>query len=73
MTEDQSLRVFYWTPGSARKDLNQMVVNLPPGVTLSSAEAISRNGRYITGFDSQGHAYLLTASAYVPIPLLLLN
>jgi uncharacterized membrane protein len=65
--------VFYWTPGGGQKNLNQMVVNLPPGVTLSSADAISRNGRYITGFDSQGHPYLLTASAYVPITMLLLD
>jgi uncharacterized membrane protein len=65
---------FYWTPGSVRKDLNQMVVNLPAGVTLSSAKAISRNGRYITGFDSQGHPYLLTLIASLaPIDLLLLD
>jgi hypothetical protein len=67
------LGAFYWTPGSVRKDLNDMVVNLPAGVTLSSAKAISRNGRYISGFDSQGHPYLLTASAYVPITMLLLD
>jgi hypothetical protein len=41
---------------------------------LTSSDAnqnISRNGRYITGFDSQGHPYLLTAIALVPLDLLL--
>jgi uncharacterized membrane protein len=63
--------LYYWTPGGGRKNLNNLVVNLPPGVTLSSVAAISRSGRYITGIDSQGHVYLLSASASVPISLLL--
>lgn len=71
--EPPSWGLFYWTPGGESRDLNQMVVNLPPGVSLWSVSAISRNGRYITGFDSQGHPYLLTAVAMPPIGLLLLN
>jgi uncharacterized membrane protein len=75
MLPNYSSGVFYWTPGGGSQGLNQMVVNLPAGVTLSSAAAISRNGKYITGFDSQGHPYLLTAIASpAPImPLLLLD
>jgi uncharacterized membrane protein len=73
MMPSYSSGVFYWTPNGGSRDLNQMVVNLPASVTLTGVAAISRNGRYITGFDSQGHPYLLTASANVPINLLLLD
>lgn len=65
-------QVFYWTPGG-QKDLNQMVVNLPAGVTLQTANAISRKG-LITGWDSQGHPYLLTPLPASPgIELLLMD
>jgi uncharacterized membrane protein len=64
MSMSHGTSVFYWTPQGGKKDLNQLVVNLPQGVTLQSAAAISRRG-LITGFDSQGHPYLLT-----PIPTL---
>ena len=73
MWPNYSSGVFYWTPSGGKKDLNEMVINLPPGVKLTSADAISRNGKYITGVDSQGHVYLLTASAYVPMSLLLMD
>ena len=64
--------VFYWTPNGGQKDLNQMVVNLPAGVTLQTANAISRKG-FITGWDSQGHPYLLTPIKSFPsINMLLL-
>ena len=65
--------VFYWTPSGGQKDLNQMVGNLPAGVTLQTANAISRKG-FITGWDSQGHPYLLTpVLASAAIDLLLLD
>jgi uncharacterized membrane protein len=65
--------VFYWTPSGGQKDLNQMVVNLPAGVTLQTANAISRRG-FITGWDSQGHPYLLTPVTSIPgINMLLLD
>ena len=65
--------VFYWTPVGGKKDLNKMVVNLPAGVTLQNAKAISPNGKYITGFASNGHPYLLTAlGTDSPMYLLLL-
>lgn len=73
MVPNYSSGVYYWTPDGGKKDLNKMVVNLPQGVTLSSVAAISRNGKYITGFDSQGHAYLLSPiAAPAGINLLLL-
>jgi len=53
-------QLFFWTPSGGQKDLKKLVVNLPAGVTLWTA-AISPNGRYITGFASNGHPYLLTA------------
>ena len=66
-------QVFYWTPSGGQKDLNLMVVNLPAGVTLQTANAISRKG-FITGWDSQGHPYLLTPLPVSPgIDLLLLD
>lgn len=56
--------VFYWTRGG-QQDLNQMVVNLPAGVTLRTANAISRHG-FIIGWDSQDHPYLLTPCLLSP-------
>jgi uncharacterized membrane protein len=65
--------VFFWTPKEGKKDLNTLVANLPAGVTLQTAAAISRKGN-VTGFDSQGHAYLLTPIVASPgNDLLLLN
>jgi probable HAF family extracellular repeat protein len=73
MTNPLQSPVFYWTPGGGKQDLNKMVVNLPVGVTLRQATAISRNGK-VTGFDSQGHPYLLTPVTSLPaVYLLLLN
>jgi uncharacterized membrane protein len=66
-------QVFFWTPSGGLKDLNKLVVNLPAGVTLQNVKAISRNGRYITGFDSNWHPYLLTATGMPPYSLLLLE
>lgn len=67
---------FSWFPAAGRQDLNQQVVNLPAGVSLNHypAPVISPQG-YISGFDSQGHAYLLTpiASPAPLVPLLLLD
>jgi probable HAF family extracellular repeat protein len=67
---------FSWFPAAGRQDLNQQVVNLPAGVSLNHypAPVISPKG-YISGFDSQGHAYLLTpiASPAPLVPLLLLD
>jgi hypothetical protein len=64
-------RVFYWTPGGGQQDLNQMVVNLPAGVTLQTADAISRKG-FIIGRDSQEHPYLLRPIKSVSNAILLL-
>jgi probable HAF family extracellular repeat protein len=76
MFPSYSTPVFSWNPTGGRKDLNSLVVNLPAGVTLNNltAPVISPKG-YISGFDSRGHAYLLTpiASPVAPIELLLLN
>ena len=53
-----------WTSAKGQQDLNQLVVNLPPGVTLNGPlyAAISPKG-YITGVDSQRHLFLLTPIA----------
>ena len=56
----------YYQPSTGMIDLNSTaeVVNLG-GWTLTEATAISTNGRYITGYGTngsgQGHAFLLTA------------
>jgi probable HAF family extracellular repeat protein len=71
-----SVGAFSWFPATGKQDLNNQVLNLPAGVTLNNltAPVISPKG-YISGFDSRGHAYLLTpiASPVAPIELLLLN
>jgi probable HAF family extracellular repeat protein len=56
---------WYWTPTGGEKDLNQMVANLPNGVTIVSVSAISPKG-LMTGWDSQGHPYLLMPVASLP-------
>ena len=58
MSQSKATSVFFWTPVDGKKDLNTLVANLPNGVTLKTAAAISRSG-LITGFDSNGHPYLL--------------
>jgi len=63
----------FWNPVNGTQDLNQMVVDLPQGITIASLSAISPQG-YIVGLDSQGHACLLTqvvASSGIDLLLLL--
>ena len=73
MVPSYSAAYWYWTPTGGRKDLNQLVVNLPGGVTLNNVSAISPRG-LITGFDSRGHPYLLTPlTGSTSVELLLLD
>lgn len=37
-------RAFLWTPARGMQDLNKLAINLPPGVKLMSANAISNRG-----------------------------
>ena len=64
----------FWNPTNGTQNLNKLVVNLPQGVTITSLSAISPKG-YIVGFDSQGHACLLTPVVASPaaVDLLLLD
>jgi uncharacterized membrane protein len=72
MSNSYATSVFFWTPKDGKQDLNNLVTNLPNGVTLQTAAAISRSG-LITGFDSQGHPYLLKPIIPIYGPDLLLD
>jgi hypothetical protein len=50
----------FWNPTKGTQNLNQMVVNLPPGVTITDVSAISPKGAYIIGSASNGNVVLLT-------------
>jgi hypothetical protein len=55
-----------WTPTSGQQDLNTLVMNLPPGVTLREVNAISPQKGYIVGRDSQWKVCLLTPISAPP-------
>jgi probable HAF family extracellular repeat protein len=67
---DQS--IIFWNPTKGAQDLNQMIVNLPKGVTIQALYAISPKNGYIAGTDSQGHLCLLTPVVASPANNLLL-
>ena len=69
-----TLHAFIWENGVMQK-LEDLTINLPPGVILLEGRAINDNG-WIVGRDYNGHAFLLTpaptgAAGYVPLGLLL--
>jgi probable HAF family extracellular repeat protein len=64
-------RAFVWTPGDTMQDLNNLVMNLPTGVTLACAYGINSRGQ-IVGSTSNDRAFLLTPINALPwLPLLL--
>jgi probable HAF family extracellular repeat protein len=60
-----------WTPGGGPQDLNNLVVNLPPGVTLRQAHAINNRGEIVGYTDNS--VFKLTPIAEPPLSLLLLD
>jgi probable HAF family extracellular repeat protein len=64
-------RAFLWTPAGGMQDLNTLVVNLPPGVTLMEAHAINNRGE-IAGYTTNG-VFKLTPIRNLPFTMLLLN
>ena len=61
---------FVWEDG-AMYDLNNLTVNLPPGVTLLTAHAINDRG-WIVGQDNNSTAFLLMPQSSISGSLLLL-
>jgi probable HAF family extracellular repeat protein len=55
--------IIFWNPTKGTQDLNNLVVNLPEGVTIEALYAISPKNGYIAGTDSRGHVCLLTPIA----------
>jgi probable HAF family extracellular repeat protein len=53
---------FIWMQSEGMKDLNTLIINLPVGVTIDTANAINDAGQ-IVGYTSDNRAFLLT-----PIP-----
>jgi probable HAF family extracellular repeat protein len=53
---------FFWSPSSGLKHLNQLVVDLPSGVTVESALSINNKGE-ILGIANNGNPCLLTPIA----------
>jgi probable HAF family extracellular repeat protein len=65
------ITAFLWTPDEGMQDLNNLVVNLPPGVHLNYAFAINNRGE-IAGYTSNS-VFKLTPIASLPSLLLLLD
>jgi probable HAF family extracellular repeat protein len=63
--------VFSWTPGGGLQDLNTLIVNLPPDVTVDLVNLISPKGN-ILARQSNGNSCLLTPVAASPANDLLL-
>jgi probable HAF family extracellular repeat protein len=59
------LPFFIWTPGDGGQDLNKMIVNLPPGVTVTKVTLISPKGN-ILGVHSGGNSCLVTPIVALP-------
>ena len=64
-------RAFLWTLSGGMQDLNTLVVNLPPGVTLMEAHAINQRGE-IAGYTTNT-VFKLTPIISLPSSLLLLD
>jgi probable HAF family extracellular repeat protein len=67
-----TFRAFLWTPDYWMQDLNVLVVNLPPGVKLLSANAINNNGQ-IAGYNNNGRSYRLIPDTQPPTGSITLN
>lgn len=68
---------FLWTPALGMRDLDSLVVNLPPGIFLSFPMAINKRGEiagyfYTNGVGANG-VFKLTPIANPPLSLLLLD
>lgn len=63
---------FLWTPSGGMQDLNGLVLNLPPGTRLITANGINQKG-WIVGNTDAGGAFLLTPRPVLPFLQLLLN
>lgn len=66
-----NITAFLWTPSEGIQDLNNLVVNLPPGVHLNYAFAINKRGQ-IAGYTDIG-VFKLTPIVEPPLSLLLLD
>ena len=64
-------QAFLWTPGGGMQDLNNLVVNLPAGVSLREANGINKRGE-IAGYTNNS-VFKLTPIAEPPLSLLLLE
>ncbi len=69
------VRAFLWTPERGMQDLNDLVVNLPLGVKLMTANAISNRNEivgYAVDFNlSTRKPFRLKPAAYVPLSILI--
>jgi len=66
---DDGARAFLWTSTGGMRDLNNLVVNLPPGVILRQAQAINNRGE-VAGYTTNG-IFKLTPIVQPPHLLLL--